>query len=269
MSLARSFLYVPGDRPDRLLKAFASAADAVIVDLEDAVKHGSKPAARETVREIAAGRPGSAELWVRINSGDEGLVDLQALDGMTHIDGIVLAKCESTAWLDRVVDVVRHDVALSPLIETARALRDLDQVAAHPRVSRCHLGEVDLMADLGGRLPAGRGLLDAARVSLVVASAAAGIDPPVGGVHLELDDLDGLGASSATLADLGFGGRAIVHPSHCPAVNRSFTPSDAELAWAADVLARWSSTAAGALRAPDGSMIDEAVVRQARRLTGT
>jgi citrate lyase subunit beta/citryl-CoA lyase len=276
--LDRSFLYVPGDRPDRVTKAFASAADAVIIDLEDAVKPANKALARDTVCEAAAHRSGAGELWVRINSGAEGVLDLRALggclassrsEGSDAIDGLVLAKCDSVDWLDTVADTVRADVAFAPLIETARGVRALDAIVGHPRVSRCHLGEVDLLADLGGRLPGGAALLDAARVALVMASAAAGLDPPVGGVHLEIDDLAALSGSSVALADLGFGGRAVVHPSHCAPVNRAFSPSASEVAWAVDVLARLHDSSSGAVRAADGSMLDEAVARRARRIVAT
>jgi citrate lyase subunit beta / citryl-CoA lyase len=262
----RSFLYVPGDRPDRVAKAFASAADAVIVDLEDSVRPDSKVAARDVLRSVAAHRPGAAELWVRINAGAEGVVDLDLLSATDGIDGVVVAKCETTDWLDRVASAVSVGTAIAALIESARGMHDVAALAGHVAVSRCHLGEVDLLADLGGRLPGGHSLIDAARVALVVASAAAAIDPPVGGVHLEIDDLVALTSSSTTMADLGFGGRAVVHPSHVAAVNEAFAPSAADIAWATDVLARWAGGGAGALRGADGSMIDEAVVRRARRL---
>jgi citrate lyase subunit beta / citryl-CoA lyase len=275
---ARSFLYVPGDRPDRVTKAFASTADAVIIDLEDAVKPENKSLARDTVRAVAAQRTGLSELWVRINSGAEGVLDLRALRGCfgtrgsvgaDAIDGVVLAKCDSVDWLDTVAEVVRADVVLAPLIETARGVRALDSIVGHPRVSRCHLGEVDLLAELGGRLPGGSSLVEAARVELVMASAAAAIEPPVGGVHLAIDDLAALTDSSGTLADLGFGGRAVIHPTHCTPVNRAFSPSASEIAWAADVLARLAGSSSGAVRAADGSMLDEAIARRARRIVAT
>ncbi len=289
---ARSLLYVPGDRADRVAKAFASAGDAVIVDLEDSVKPDRKLLARHMfarqvfARDVLARsvvvRSGVTELWVRINSGDEGIADLDVLavvgpDGASafdHIDGIVVAKTESAGWLDHIAGVVgaapraqhRADVTLAPLIESARGLRSVDAIAAHPAVSRLHLGEVDLAADLGVRLPGGQSVLDAARVALVVASAAAGLVGPVGGVHLQIDDLDALATTTGALADCGFGGRAVIHPSHCAGVNEAFAPSDAERAWATDVLARLAAATGGAARAADGTMLDEAVARRARTI---
>jgi len=278
----RSFLYVPGDRPDRVAKALASAADAVIVDLEDAVKPAGKHEARALVRELAPRSQG--ETWVRINSGDRGRLDLAAIAAIVAVDvvrsghaadgrtddraiaGVVVAKCETTMWLDQVAASLRSGIAVAPLVETARAVRHLDELCAHPRVTQCHLGEVDLLADLGGRGSGADGLIHHARCELVIASAAAGILAPIGGVHLAIDDLDALGESSRLLAELGFSGRAVVHPSHCGLVNAAFGPSADEVAQALDVLARWEATTSGAVRAADGSMIDEAIVQRARRL---
>ena len=264
----RSFLYVPGDRPDRVAKALASSADAVIVDLEDAVKPANKDAARAVV--CTLGRRAHGEVWVRINGGHEGNLDLAAIAQITGaeqvIDGVVVAKCETTRWLDHVAASLHGDIAIAPLIETARALRRLDELGAHPRVVQCQIGEVDLLTDLGGRGAGADALMRHARVELVIASSAAGILAPIGGVHLAIDDLAALADSSVALAELGFAGRAVVHPSHCETVNESFAPTPEAIAAARDVLARWEATTSGAVRAADGSMIDEAVVERARRL---
>jgi len=264
--LARSFLYVPADRPDRVAQALASVADAVIVDLEDAVKSDAKSGARASLPSLAADSR-SGQFWVRINSGAEGLADLDVLRGLESIDGVVVAKCGSTDWLDVVAAALDASVEVAALIESAVAWRNLDALCAHPRLRRCHVGEVDLLADVGARLPGGQPLLDAVRVAVVVASAAGGLEPPVGGVHLEIADLDALARTSSALVGLGFGGRAVVHPTHCAPVNQAFSPSPADLAWAADVLARWDAATGGALRAADGTMIDEAVVRRARAVS--
>ncbi|MCB1000926.1 MAG: hypothetical protein KDB40_16655 [Acidimicrobiales bacterium] len=265
----RSFLYVPGDRADRVAKAMASSAHAVIVDLEDAVKPDAKPAARAALASMPARTSG--QRWVRINAGADGRADLAALGSIEvagGIDGLVLAKCENTVWLDEVAAAVPPSVALAPLVETARAVRSLDAIVGHPRVQQCQLGEVDLLADLGGRTPGGATLVRHVRIELVIASAAAGIAAPIGGVHLAIDDLDALARSSRELAELGFAGRAVVHPRHCDVVNEAFAPSAQERAWAEDVLARWNDAGRGALRGADGAMIDEAVVQRARRLLG-
>lgn len=267
--VCRSFLYVPGDRADRVAKAMASSAHAVIVDLEDAVRPDAKPAARAALASMPP--RSSGQRWVRINAGAEGRADLTALGrivGGGGIDGLVLAKCETTDWLDEVAAAMPPSVVLAPLVETARAVRSLDAIAGHARVDQCQLGEVDLLADLGGRTPGGQALVHHARLELVIASAAAGIAAPIGGVHLEIDDLDALARSSRALAEIGFAGRAVVHPRHCDVVNDTFAPTAEERAWAEDVLSRWDAAGNGALRGADGAMIDEAVVRRARHLLG-
>ena len=265
----RSWLYVPGDRPDRVAKALLSNSDAVIVDLEDAVRPGQRKLARSTA--IAAAtlpRAAGIEMWVRINPGDEGRHDLSVIAGVRGIDGLVLAKCESADWIAEVAAATPEAWALSPLLETARAVRDIDSIVSAPRIGQCHLGEVDLLADLRGAPPAGQRLIDTARVALVIACAAAGTSPPIGGVHLQLADLESLAATSAELAQLGFSGRAIVHPAHCTVVNEMFTPSVEDVAWALGVLQTAASAGGGAVRGANGSMIDEAVLRRARGITG-
>lgn len=262
--MTRSWLYVPGDRPDRIAKALASEADAVIIDLEDAVKPVAKADAR-THTVDALQTPARPQRWVRINAGDEGRLDLQALTvSPTRPDGLVLAKCDSPDWITEVHWSL-PGIAVAPLIETAVALRDVQAIAAAPGVTLCHLGEVDLLADLGGRLPGGQALIDHARVTLVIAAAAAGVAAPVGGVHLQIDDLSLLATTSAALCDLGFGGRAVIHPAHCAVVNTAFSPSAADIEWAQGVLALLDG-AVGAVRDTSGQMIDEAVARRARRI---
>jgi citrate lyase subunit beta/citryl-CoA lyase len=263
----RSFLYVPGDRPDRVAKAMASSADAVIVDLEDAVKPDRKDDARAVVRACAARTTG--EVWVRVGSGDDLPRDLAAVGvaasaGTVH--GVVVAKCETIAVLDHVVAALGSGVAVAALIESARAVRRLDDLVAHPAVVQCHLGEVDLLAELGAHGDGGEDLLGHVRAELVLASVAAGCLAPIGGVHLAVDDLDALARTSRRLAESGFAGRAVIHPTHCDPVHTAFGPTAAEVAWARDVLDRWDAATDGAIRAADGTMIDEAVVVRARRI---
>jgi citrate lyase subunit beta/citryl-CoA lyase len=254
---ARSWLYVPGDRPERIIKAKASAADAVIIDLEDAVAADRKGIARDALGEHASGA------WVRINAGREGMDDLAALADVEP-DGVLIAKCDGAAWVDWVAERLADRVQIAALVESARGVAAVRMICAHPRITCCHLGEVDLLADLGATAAGADQILMPARTALVYAAAECGIDLPVGGVHLSIDDLDSLASSSATMAALGFGGRAVIHPTHCSVVNTAFTTSAADVAWATAVLA--DAENGSAQRAVDGSMVDEAVLRRARRL---
>lgn len=260
---ARSYLYVPGDRPERVVKALASGADAVIVDLEDAVAVAAKPAARQGLAQLPD--TAACEVWVRINSGAQCAQDLAAIP-FDRVHGIVVAKCDSSAWVGHVSSRVPPAVRVAPLIESAAAVAALADICGHPRTFACHLGETDLLADLGGTPEGGEPLLQPARIAAVYASAAARITGPVGGVHLAITDLASLRESSLMLRGLGFSGRAVIHPRHVDAVNEAFTPTDGELTWAADVLAKLDVN--GVSRGSDDHMVDEAVARRARRLLG-
>jgi citrate lyase subunit beta / citryl-CoA lyase len=259
--MARSWLYVPGDRPDRVAKALTSGADAVIVDLEDAVA----PADKRTARDALAALPDSAPCEVWVNAGEQCAADLAVIP-FRAVAGLVVAKCDSAAWLGHVASYVPPTARLAPLVESARAVSALPEICGHPRTALCHLGELDLLADLGGGEPAAESLLQPARVALIYASAAAGIAAPIGGVHRLIDDLAALSESSAMFRQLGFGGRAVIHPSHVGAVNAAFTPTAAERSWAEDVLGAVADAAAA--RSKDGAMVDEAVARRARRILG-
>ncbi len=269
--LLRSFLYVPGDRADRVAKALDAGADAVLIDLEDAVAFSAKEAARRVALDCLRSRSGEGPaVWVRINSGEIGRADATALaTEAADLGGVVLAKCDDLAWLDEIAARLPSSVALSPLIESALGLRRLDALCTHPRVTQCHLGEIDLLAELGARAEAGSQLLGHAQAELLYASAAAGILPPIGGVYAAFRDVEGFTADSVRLAQLGFAGRPALHPSQVPVINAAFRPSAEELATAAALVASYDEALArgqGVVTDEEGKMVDEAVVRRARLL---
>jgi len=268
--LLRSFLYVPGDRADRVAKAFGAGADAILIDLEDAVALSAKDAARQVALDSLRSLGAGPQVWVRINSGEIGRADAAALaTEAAHLGGVVLAKCDDPHWLDEIASAIPSSVPLSPLIESALGLRRLDALCTHPRVTQCHLGEVDLLADLGAYGDAGPQLLGHAQAELLYASAAARILPPIGGVYTAFRDLEGLAADSARLAQLGFAGRPALHPSQVPVINAAFRPTAEELATAAALVASYDAALAsgrGAVADEEGRMVDEAVVRRARQL---
>lgn len=131
-----------------------------------------------------------------------------------------------------------------PLIETARALQSVDDIAAHPRTDVLQLGEIDLAADLGVAAGADEQELLFARSRIVVASAAAGIETPVGAVSPDFSNLDVLRVTTQRLQRLGFAGRAVIHPRQIAVVNDVFTPSSREAADARRVLASYAAAAA-------------------------
>jgi citrate lyase subunit beta/citryl-CoA lyase len=269
--LIRSFLYVPGDRADRVVKAFDAGADAILIDLEDSVALSAKEAARKEAAEFLRSRSDEGPaVWVRINPGEIGRTDAATLATVAeHLGGVVMAKCDDLDWLDEIASTIPSSVPLSPLIESALGIRRLDALCAHPRVTQCHLGEIDLLAELGAHGDAAPQLLGPARAELLFASAAARILPPIGGVYTAIRDIEGLTADSARLVQLGFAGRPAIHPSQVPVINAAFRPSPDELATAAALVASYDEALTrgqGAVTDEQGRMVDEAVVRRARRL---
>lgn len=267
----RSVLYVPGNRPELFDKALAGPADVVLLDLEDAVPLGEKDSARAEVsdwlRTVTVARP---RIWVRVNSGPEAHHDLSAV-ALPVLDAICLAKTESAeqvrtaATVLSAYEAVPGRIRICPLLESATAILEARAIAAAPRVARLQLGEADLCADTGID-PADPGGLLAIRTQVVLASAAAGIDPPIGPVSTDFRDLDALAVSTKTLSRLGFRGRSCIHPAQVPIVNQVFTPDTAELGRARELLSRFESANGGVVLDLDGRMVDLAVIRRARRM---
>ncbi|MCF2526499.1 HpcH/HpaI aldolase/citrate lyase family protein [Yinghuangia soli] len=269
---ARSYLYVPGDAPGKLAKAFDRGADALIVDLEDAVAPSAKEAARRNVAAwLADARPGDTEIWVRVNApSDVRKADVAAVAVSPLLTGIFLPRVEHQWPIIRVVRQLRKlrsEAVLCPMIETATALSHMELIGSGPRVARLQLGEVDLCAELGVT-PGddGRELLYV-RTRLVIDSMAAGIGPPLAPVDTDFRDLDRLRTTSEEFKRMGYRGRACIHPAQVPVVNEAFTPTQEELARAWDIVERHGAAVAagnGVCLDAEGRMVDEAVVRRAR-----
>jgi citrate lyase subunit beta / citryl-CoA lyase len=259
--IPRSYLFVPGDRPERFEKAWAAGADCVLLDLEDAVRPEAKGEARAAVRSWLAGGGRGA---LRVNPGDtewhKGDLDLLELP---NVLAVMLPKSENPANLEQLASA-GSGVPLIPLIETANGLLDARALASVPGVQRLAFGSVDFQLDTGIE---GEGdALLFARSQLVVASAAAGIAGPVDGVTQALDDAERLRQDVATARELGFTGKLCIHPRQVQAVNDGFSPSADEVAWARRVVtAAEGAGARGALRL-DGKLIDRAVVERAKRV---
>ncbi|MCD2186542.1 HpcH/HpaI aldolase/citrate lyase family protein [Actinomycetospora soli] len=257
--VARSWLYVPGHRPDLVAKALAGDAEAVVVDLEDAVPVGAKQAARETLGILRSAKP----VWVRMNPpGDAvGRLDLEALAGLS-VDGVRVPKATDPAVVRDVAQALETPLHL--LLESALGVeRAFELATAHELVVGLSLGEADLAADLRVR---DRTALEWARQRVVVASRAAGLASPVAPVWTDVADLTGLAADSAAARNRGFHGRSVIHPSQVPVVHRAFTPSPDELAHARALLASLEDSTETAFLDADGRFVDPAVVAGARAL---
>jgi citrate lyase beta subunit len=270
-ALAGAFLYVPGDRPDLVGSARRrAAADAVILDLEDAVAPDRKAAALAVVTQALRDGGFGSRPWVRLSSplaADEARV-LAATGGL---GGVWLPKAERLDQVDAVARALPDDVVVGVLVESALGVLDARGLAAHPRVGLLQIGEIDLAASLGvdGSVP---DVLDPHRAWVVAASSAAGLPAPIGPVWAAIDDLDGFASSTTRLVAQGFGGRACLHPGQLVTASAAFRPSADAVAAAERLLEQHERNLAdgvGVHRGDDGGMVDEAVVRRARAVLRT
>lgn len=228
IATARSLLFVPGNRAERFERAAGSGADAVILDLEDAVPENDKAAARESVRAwLDAGR----HAIVRVGAVSSGSFDAD-MDALAGTDAVVmLAKADAVS----VRDVIARGFAVLPLIETAAAVLQAREIAGIEGVVRLSVGHLDLAAELGVD-PDDRHALLFSRSTLVAASVAAGLPAPVDGVTARVRD-SALATDDARYAKtLGFSGKLCVHPAQVEPVHVGLQPSAADIAWSDQVL---------------------------------
>lgn len=266
LALAHTFLMVPGDRPEQFAQACASGADAVVIDLEDAVAPAAKGAARDALAnwlDSPAGRAPHVPVLVRVNCVQSGCFgDDLALCHRPGIAAIMLPKTE------RVNDVASASstAPLLPMIETALGFSRLADIAAAPRVQRLVFGAADFRVDVG-IMGDGDELLYF-RSQIVLASRLAGLHRPVDGGTLESGNGaagPGAAAEAARRAyRLGFGGKLCLHPDQVGAVARGFAPSAEDAAWARRVLA-----AAADMRTPmlDGQVLDKSMILLAQSIS--
>lgn len=250
----RAPLFVPANRPERFARAAASGADAVILDLEDAVAADAKDAAR------AALEAGFTELPVIVRINAHGTAwhgaDVAAVAGMP-VSGVILPKAEDAAITAAVARALGKPVIA--LIESARGLANARAIAAAGDVVRLAFGSVDFCADLGCEHL--REVLLPARSELVLASRLAGIAAPIDGVTVQIDDPALTHDDAAHARALGLTGKLCIHPRQIAEVRRAFAPTVTEIDWARRVLASGD----GAVSV-DGAMVDEPVRIRARAI---
>lgn len=251
----RSYLFVPGNRPERFGKAFSSGADAVIIDLEDAVPPDQRAAARANA---AAWVSPEHPVLVRVNGADtEWFRDDIAICTTPGVTGVVLPKAE------RVEDIQSIGKPVLPIIETARGFWDVAALAQAPDVQRLIFGSIDFQLDLGIR-GEGEELLYF-RSQLVLVSRIAGLPSPVDGITTVFDTSDAVRADTQRARRLGFGGKLCIHPKQVSTVNECFGPAPEEIVWAQRVVEA-SAEAGGAAISLDGEMIDRPVLARALEL---
>jgi citrate lyase subunit beta/citryl-CoA lyase len=278
--VCRSHLFAPGSNERVLGKVFDAGADAVVLDLEDAVAPDAKAGARRLVEAALATRVNqrSPRVAVRINGVDTSWWrdDLEAVvrPGL-HV--IRVPKAESADQLRAVDEVLTRleaerrlpagAVGIVATIETAAGVMAAAGLARAPRIQAFTFGAADFVRDIGAD-PASADLATLyARQHLVLVSRAARIEPPVAPVYTQVKDLDGLRRTTAEARAIGFFGRSCIHPSQVPIVNEAFTPRPEEIAAARAMIDAWQDARArgiGAFALADGQFVDEAVARRAR-----
>jgi citrate lyase subunit beta/citryl-CoA lyase len=271
----RSLLFVPGDRPDRMRKAFAAGADALILDLEDAVALSAKAEARRHVAEFIRAVGGS-RIWVRVNPLDSAECerDLDAVVG-ERPHGIVLPKAEGGHHVEDLARRLTERGNVSAQIlaiatETPAAIFGLGSYGGAKRLAGLTWGAEDLPAAIGAATSREEdgsftAPYEIARSLCLFGAAAAGV-MPIETVYPAFKDMEGLAAYAARARRDGFTGMMAIHPAQVPVINDAFTPSEAEVAHARAVVAAFEADPGAGALSLDGRMIDRPHLVQARRI---
>ena len=278
----RSWLYAPGNSARLLERVFTAGADAVILDLEDAVPAAEKRTARtmvaKTIDKHVADGGGGPALWVRVNHPATGLTEADIAAVVRHgLVGVRLPKVESAleverveAWLtaaERQAGLTEGRLGLVCSIESALGVHHAAEIAsAGQRIVALTFGGVDFNRDVNAAEDADGLATLYARSALVVASRVGGIGPPIDGVFREIRDDDGLERSTRQSKGLGFFGRSAIHPRQLPIIHAVYTPTADEVAWATRLLAAAADAeraGSGALQLDTGEFVDVPVVRRA------
>ncbi|MEZ7238728.1 CoA ester lyase [Rhodococcus sp. GXMU-t2271] len=229
---ARSWVLVPANRPESFAAAASSAADAVIVDLEDAVVPAQKPMAREA---LAAWLSNGAHAWVRINATTTPFWadDVAFLSGLEGVDGVVLAKTENPAQVQATAEHLPPGTRIVALVETALGMTAVHDIARAPATFRLAFGSGDFRRDTGAH--ATFLAMACARSQLVIASRAAALPGPIDGPTIGLEGTP-LVEDTEHAAEMGLTGRLCMHSEHAAVVNRILSPTDADILWAREVI---------------------------------
>ena len=253
-------LFVPGHRSEIIVKAFASGADMVIVDLEDAVAEADKPQAHINLASCPAT---SVPIAVRVNSPESQWfsADLEAVKASQAVM-VVVPKAEKPTDLDLICNVVGTNTPILPIIETANGLASVAALLEHPLVPLCAFGHLDFSLDIGASSEWESLLF--ARSQLVLQSRLAGVSRPLDGVTVSFDDPGVVVAEARRSRDLGFGGKLLIHPRQVAPAMSVFRPSREDYNWALSVLAAVADNCSAVKL--DGEMIDMPVIKRAEQI---
>ncbi|MDD2058475.1 CoA ester lyase [Pseudomonas sp. GD03860] len=263
-TIVRSALFVPGNRPERFDKALASGADAVIIDLEDAVAPQDKPQARVNLQAFLE-RQADARVLVRVNAAGhcEHEADLQLCRRLPGVVGILLPKAETPS---QVLAVAATHKPVWPLIESARGVLAIEAIAACAGVARLTFGALDLALDLGMQAGsrAADSVFDQVRYAMLLHSRVNDLASPLDSVYPDFENAAGLDAAMRRGRDMGLGGALCIHPRQVAVIHAALAATAQEKAWAQRVLD--AATSGQAVFEVDGQMVDAPVIDRARRL---
>ncbi|WP_159516371.1 CoA ester lyase [Acinetobacter sp. 18QD2AZ41W] len=258
---ARSYLFVPANRVERFEKALSTSADAIIVDLEDAVPVDLKISARETLKYWLMEHP-HKNVMIRINSkNSEWFADDIQLAKFSNVEAIVLPKAESVADIDAVTAIRAMDIFA--LIETPLGFANIRQISQAKSVKALMFGSIDFQLEMN--MQGGYEELLSFRNEFVLASKLAGIESPIDGVTVDFTDEALVEKETLQAKNLGFAGKLCIHPKQVDIVNTAFSPTDVEIEWAQRVLDAINQ-AQGQAISLDGKMIDLPVILRAQKI---
>ena len=264
--MPRSYLFVPGDRPERFLKALSSGADAIVLDLEDAVVPEHKIKARQHVAHWLAQRDASSmdRVVVRINDASTRWFEDDArMLAQCRVRLAMLPKTESAAAVATLRALAGDQLSVLALIETARGVHRLDELSEAPGVQRLVFGTIDYALDMD--LPGDPVGFDHAAARMAIASRANGLASPVAGVTPEIDDAERIRSDWQRARAHGFGAKLCIHPRQVSVVHEAMRPDAAQLAWARRVVEACDGSDGSAVQL-DGRMVDKPVLERARTL---
>lgn len=260
----RSFLFVPATRPDRISKALTSGADAVIVDLEDAVALQDKAKARLNLQQFLQANP-QVKIYLRVNATQDKAQHVQdlILCDYPQVQGVFLPKAEQLEAINQLYAQIKKPIFL--IIETALGVQQVSVLAQASGVQQLSFGALDLALDLGFRSGtlAAEHICKQVRCALLIASRAAGLVGPIDAVYPHTQDSQGMLAQAKYAVDMGFSGVLCIHPAQVPAIHQAFVPSADEVQWAQEVLALFAQHKQGVFM-HHGEMIDAPVIAKAK-----
>ncbi|WP_114638801.1 HpcH/HpaI aldolase/citrate lyase family protein [Polynucleobacter necessarius] len=266
LGFSTNFLFVPGTRPERFLKALDSGASGVVLDLEDAVAEEDKDVARNAIRNAWPQFSDEQKQRLVIRSNSPGSkfysADLMLAQEL-KVGCLLIPKSESLDQINGAA-LVLPNTAIIPMIETAIGLDRLREISNSNQVLRLALGNLDLQADLGMICDAQETELQTARYQIVLASRLAQIAPPIDGVTPSTDDLPRITEDAERAKRMGFGAKLCIHPKQVAIVQAAFMPTEEEVNWAQRVIQADQASKGGAVKL-DGKMIDRPVVLLAKR----